>query len=98
MTKVHLLSVADQLPGAWRSVVAGRAAGANIKVLRMDGQAYPNETHDVDEALLVLEGQMNLEVHGERIAVQSGELLVVPAGTPHAVAPGSRGTLLIIDR
>ncbi len=78
--------------------MVGHAAGANIKVLRMDASAYPNEVHDFVEALLVIEGQMNLEIEGETICVQTGEVFMVPAGTPHAVAAGSRGTLVIIDQ
>jgi len=59
---------------------------------------FPNETHDFDEALLVPEGQLNLQIHNEVVAVQQGEVYIVPAGTPHAVAQGSKGALVIIDR
>jgi quercetin dioxygenase-like cupin family protein len=98
MSKTNLSQQAAALPDAWRSTVIGRAAGANVKVLRMDGQAYPNEVHPFDEALLVLEGQMNLDFAGEVVTVGAGEVYIVPAGVPHAVAPGSTGTLVIIDR
>jgi quercetin dioxygenase-like cupin family protein len=64
----------------------------------MDGRAYPNETHEFAEALLVLEGQMNLELQDKVISVNHGEVFIVPAGVPHAVAPGSHGTLVIIDQ
>ena len=73
MSKVSLAAIADQLPRAWTSTVAGQAAGANLKVLRLD-----------------LQGQVT-EVH-------AGEVFIVPAGVPHAEAPGSHGTLVIIDR
>jgi mannose-6-phosphate isomerase-like protein (cupin superfamily) len=97
MSKTNLTQRAATLPDAWRSTVVGRAAGANIKVLRMDGQAYPNEVHAFDEALLVLEGQMHLDFAGQVVTVGAGEVYIVPAGVPHAVAPGSAGTLVIID-
>lgn len=64
----------------------------------MDGRPYAAERHEFDEALLVLEGQMHLEVAGEVIEVQAGEVYIVPAGLLHAVAAGSSGTLVIIDR
>ena len=51
MTKIKLSTIADQLPRAWNSMVVGQAAGANLKVLRMDAAAYPDESHDFDEAL-----------------------------------------------
>jgi mannose-6-phosphate isomerase-like protein (cupin superfamily) len=98
MSKINLNESAAALQQAWRSVVVGRAAGANIKVLRMDGSAYPNEVHEFDEALLVVHGQMNLDLGGHVVAVHAGEVYIVPAGCPHAVAPGSQGTLVIVDR
>jgi quercetin dioxygenase-like cupin family protein len=98
MSKFNLLHHAAQLSQAWRSTVVGQAAGANVKVLRMDDLPYPDETHDFDEALLVLDGQMNLRIHDQVVEVRQGEVYIVPAGIPHSVAPGSAGTLVIIDR
>ena len=98
MSKIALAALAHQLPHAWHSTVVGRAAGAHVKVLRMDAAAYPDETHDFDEALLVLDGCMRLALQGQDTEVHAGEVFIVPAGVPHAVAPGSHGTLVIIDR
>lgn len=95
---LNLLDLSSSLPDAWRSKVVGHAAGANFKVVRMDGRPYPDESHPFNEALLVLEGQMNLQFGEEVIAVRAGEVYIVPAGIPHAVAAGSHGTLVIIDR
>jgi mannose-6-phosphate isomerase-like protein (cupin superfamily) len=64
--------------------------------MRMDETAYPEEVHD-DEGLLVLDGVMVLRIHGDTVQVGAGELCVIPAGTPHSVEAGSRGTLLILD-
>ena len=49
-------------------------------------------------ALLVIEGCMRLDLQGQVTEVQAGEVFIVPAGVPHAVAPGSHGTLVIIDQ
>lgn len=96
--KIDLRTFAAAIPGAWQSNVVGLAAGANVKVLRMDGSEYPNEEHSFDEALLVVEGQLNLKLNDEVVQVTTGELYIVAAGVPHAVATGSHGTLVIIDR
>jgi len=93
----NLLALASSLADAWQSRVVGQAAGANLKVLRMDGRAYPDESHAFDEALLVLEGQMNLQIGTAVTRVSAGEVYIVSAGVPHAVAEGSHGTLVIID-
>lgn len=98
MSGRNLIDEAASLPDAWRSRLIGKTGGANLKVLRMDDSAYPSEVHAFDEALLVLEGQMNLAIGAEVVTVGPGELYLVPANTPHAVAPGSCGTLLIVDQ
>ena len=98
MSTINLTQEANALPLPWKSKVLGKAAGANVKVLRMDASSYPNEVHDFVEALLVLEGHMNLEIEGKTVSVQAGEVFMGPAGQPHAVGAGSQGTLVIIDQ
>ena len=94
---LRLVDVAARLPQAWSSSVLSSFGDARLKLLRMDEAAYPEESHDYDEALLVLDGVMVLRIRGEVLRVEAGELYVVPAGVPHSVEGGSRGTLLIID-
>jgi len=98
MAKTDLRTLAATLPSAWSSNIVGKAAGVNFKVLRMDQAAYPNEVHDFDEALMVLDGQMNLRFEEKIVNVTTGEVYIVPAGVQHAVAPGSHGVLVIVDR
>lgn len=97
MTPIRLLDAASTLPQAWSSRVLAQFGGARLKLARMDATAYPEEIHDDDEGLLVLDGVMLLRIHGGIVQVGAGELCVVPAGTPHSVAAGSHGTLLILD-
>ncbi|SDH01817.1 cupin domain-containing protein [Paraburkholderia phenazinium] len=89
--------LANELPAAWKSAIVGSVGTARIKVLRMDGTAYEAETHDYDEGLLVMSGQLMLEVAGDVIEVGAGQMYLALAGTPHAVREGSHGTLVIVD-
>ncbi|MGP3119037.1 cupin domain-containing protein [Serratia nevei] len=88
---------AAELPEAWHSTVLGRVGAANIKVLRMDERSIADEVHDYSEGLLVIRGQLRLQVAGETIVVQAGQLYQAAAGVPHRVLPGSEGTLVIFD-
>ena len=97
MTTTNLFHIAAKLPTAWKSAIVGEPGNSQLKVLRMDGENYPAEVHPFNEALLVLEGVMKLEVNGVITEVRAGEVYVVPAGQAHAVASGSHGTLVIID-
>jgi mannose-6-phosphate isomerase-like protein (cupin superfamily) len=97
MPLIALTAIAAQLPQAWTSQIQTQLGSTRIKVLRMDGAAYPDETHHYAEGLLVMDGLMQLTVQGTPVTVAAGELYVVPANTPHAVAAGSYGTLVILD-
>jgi mannose-6-phosphate isomerase-like protein (cupin superfamily) len=98
MNKIDLRTTAAALSETWRSKVIGHAAGANVKVLRMDEVASGEDPHAYDEGLLVLDGELKLGIGGEIVTVSAGEIFIVPANTPHEVAAGSHGTLVIIDQ
>ena len=82
---------------AWQSHLLGQIGSARLKLLRMDEAPYVEETHDVSEALLVLDGALRLRIGGALRVAGAGQLCLVPAGVPHAVEEGSTGTLLIMD-
>lgn len=97
MPTSNLLQQAARLPQAWRSHIVSELGYSQLKILRMDGQPSEEETHPYDEAFVVLDGQLQLEVAGQAVSVQAGELYTVNAGVPHSVAAGSWGALLIVD-
>ncbi|MFZ4271199.1 cupin domain-containing protein [Streptomyces arboris] len=94
---VKVSETAAVLPRAWSSTVLGRVGTAAVKVLRMDALPVEEERHAEPEALLVLDGTLELAVDGGAVTVGPGEMYVVPAGTAHAVRPGSSGTLVIVE-
>ncbi|OKH88225.1 cupin domain-containing protein [Thalassospira sp. TSL5-1] len=97
MTHINLNNTAQNLPHFWKSSIIGQSGNCNIKILKMDEQQIPDETHDYNEALIVISGEMFLNVKGEEIKVSEGEMYLALAGIPHAVSKGSHGTLMIID-
>jgi len=69
MSKTNLRALSNMLPETWRSKIVGLAAGANIKVLRMDGTASNEQPHAYAEGLLVLDGELKLGIGGEVVTV-----------------------------
>ena len=49
------------------------------------GSAIPLHVHPVEEAWVVLEGELALRVGDETVTVSAGEVARVPPGVPHAV-------------
>jgi len=97
MSMIDLVKASQSLPKAWSSTLLGLVGSASIKLLRMDAAAYVEETHDYNEALIVIEGILELEVGAQLQKMRAGQMYIVQARTPHLVRQGSSGTLMIVD-
>ncbi|KAF1038954.1 MAG: hypothetical protein GAK35_03720 [Herbaspirillum frisingense] len=96
MPHIDFQKTADVLPAAWVSRIIGQRGATRIKVPRMD-QAYQEEKHGFNEARIVIDGRLELDVAGEAFSLAAGDMYRVQAGVPHAVRRGSHGSLPILD-
>lgn len=61
------------------------------------GRSVALHRHDYDEVILVQEGRARCTVGKEEREVGAGDIIVIPAGTPHAFANIGDTTLRQID-
>ncbi|WFU82827.1 cupin domain-containing protein [Bradyrhizobium sp. CIAT3101] len=59
------------------------------------GTGAPTHSHPVEEVLTVREGEAEMWIEGERIAVTAGQSLLVPAGRQHGFRNSGTATLHI---
>ena len=59
------------------------------------GDGIPLHTHDVDEAITILDGVADARLGDERQRIGPGAVIFIPAGTPHATANVGDGPLQI---
>jgi quercetin dioxygenase-like cupin family protein len=60
--------------------------GREVIQVRVDfdaGYVAPMHTHPGEEIIYVLEGTLEYEIGGQKSKVKAGDVLFVPAGTPH---------------
>jgi quercetin dioxygenase-like cupin family protein len=57
---------------------------------------YAPHTHERDERLWMLSGEMTFEVAGQSYCLGPGDRLELPAGTRHAARAGSGGATYLI--
>lgn len=81
-----------QMPGTRRTDLQRHdlsAAGREVIQTRVEfepGVAAPRHIHPGEEIIYVLEGTLRYEIDGQPPAtVKPGDVLFVPAGTPHSV-------------
>jgi quercetin dioxygenase-like cupin family protein len=61
-----------------------------------DGQALSEHTAPFDALLQVIEGEADITVAAMTNRVRAGELIVLPAGVPHAVKAVERFKMLLV--
>jgi quercetin dioxygenase-like cupin family protein len=62
------------------------APGREVIQVRVDfdpGYVAPMHTHPGEEIIYVIEGTLEYEIGGKNSKVKAGDVLFVPAGTPH---------------
>jgi len=54
-------------------------------------QVWKDFEHDVDEIVMLVEGQSQIEMQGRTVRLQPGDELVIPAGVKHTVRNSGDG-------
>lgn len=65
------------------------APGREVIQVRVDfdpGYVAPMHTHPGEEIIYVIEGTLEYDIGGKKSRVKAGDVLFVPAGTPHTAA------------
>jgi quercetin dioxygenase-like cupin family protein len=60
------------------------------------GADYQPHSHDHDESIWVVEGEMVFNVAGSALRLRVGDRLMLPKGTVHSAHPGSSGATYLI--
>jgi quercetin dioxygenase-like cupin family protein len=98
------IALHDHPPEAWRSGVETRmlASAANgatqlcIFEQWVDpGAGAPTHRHSVEEVLTVCAGEAEMWIEAERLTVQAGRSLIIPAGRSHGFRNSGSSTLHI---
>jgi quercetin dioxygenase-like cupin family protein len=89
-----------------QQLVDGTVGATSTTVWRnwlVKGQAVVPHRHDVEEILLVIDGECSATVDGEQVDLSTGDAVIVPAGVTHAfrhagTAPASVVAILASPR
>ena len=78
--------ILEVVPGAVVSRVLLRRGTGNITLFSFDqGQGLSEHTAPFDAFIQVVEGEVLLTIGGQTVTASSGDVVVMPAGVPHAV-------------
>lgn len=97
-TAAPLASLIDAAPGTVASTMFSQLDDAcSITLLAFaEGEDVSGEAYDGDTLYYLVEGSIAVSLPDRAVEVGPGEVLAVPAGTLHAVAPHGKVKLLQI--
>lgn len=94
---VDLLQKARLLPEAWQPRVVAELNDYQLKVVRLEGDFVWHDHPDTDEAFLVLEGSLRIDLPERSVNLSEGQLFVVPRGVRHKPYAESPALVLLIE-
>nr|WP_314485348.1 cupin domain-containing protein [uncultured Pseudomonas sp.] len=94
---VNLKQKASMIDSQWSPRVVAQMNDYQFKVVRIEGEFIWHAHPETDEAFLVLEGTLRIDLPQGSVHVESGELFVVPQGVQHRTAAEGEAKLLMIE-
>jgi len=97
---INLAAKLAQLQQAWTPHICAELNDYELKLARLEGDFVWHAHLETDEAFLVIEGRLEIELRGESegprvVVLGPGELFVVPRGVEHLPrSAGGCGVLL----
>jgi mannose-6-phosphate isomerase-like protein (cupin superfamily) len=96
---IDLKAKLAQIDELWSPRVIAELNDYQFKLAKLEGEFVWHKHDDTDEAFLVIDGELNIELRDRVVALSGGDLFVVPRGIEHRpVAPRECSVLLIEPR
>lgn len=81
----------------WSPRVVAELNDYQLKLARLDGEFVWHQHDDTDEAFLVLEGRLVIELEAGSVELEAGQLYVVPRGVSHKPVAAEPCAVLLIE-
>jgi len=83
----------------WSPKIVGEVNDVQVKLVKLSGEFVWHAHEAEDELFLVLSGRLRMRFRDRELALEPGELLIVPRGVEHCpVAEGEVHVLLVEPR
>lgn len=94
---VHLRRKFDRFSEQWQPKVVAEMNDVQFKLVRVEGEFVWHQHADTDEAFLVLEGELEIDLPDRTVRLVEGELFVVPRGIEHRPRATTEAKILLVE-
>ena len=81
----------------WQPRVVAEMNDYQFKVVKLQGEFIWHRHEDTDEAFLVIEGELRIDLRDGAVKIGAGEMYVVPMGVEHKPCAEQEVKLLLIE-
>lgn len=95
--KVNLADAFGRIDEPWSPRIAAELNGQHVKLAKLEGPFVWHRHEEADELFLVVEGRLVIELRDGEIALEAGELAVVPRGVEHRPVAEEEAHVLLFE-
>ena len=97
--KINLKSKLELIKDYWSPKVVAELNDYQFKLAKIKDEFIWHEHNDTDEAFIVIEGNIQIELEDSTVELSEGEMFIVPKGVKHKpIARGEAHIMLIEPR
>jgi mannose-6-phosphate isomerase-like protein (cupin superfamily) len=94
--KVNVAEAFESFAEHWRPRIIGNVNGSKVQLSKFDGEFVWHKHPESDDFFYVVSGRIEIDFRDDRtIALDSGDLLIIPAGVEHR--PRAHGEAQILN-
>lgn len=97
MKKINIPAAFDRIPEAWSPHIAARVNSQEVRLAKLDGAFEWHHHAGVDELFMVIMGRFTMRFRDKDVAMEEGDLLVVPADTEHMPVAEEECWVLMVE-
>lgn len=99
ITKINLAEKFAKLDEHWSPRVVGELDGAYLaKIAKVQGAFTWHKHDEEDELFLVIKGHLSIELEDQRLELDPGEMVVIPAGVMHNPIADAEANVLVFEK
>jgi mannose-6-phosphate isomerase-like protein (cupin superfamily) len=97
MHKVNLSEKLALIRDFWSPKAIGAVNDFHVKLVKLEGEFVWHAHEREDELFLVLQGTLHMQFRDGEVAVDPGELIIVPHGVEHRPAADGEVHVLLLE-
>lgn len=97
MEKVNLAQKFSLFDEHWTPKIVGELNGQHVKLAKLQGEFVWHEHEEEDELFMVIKGRLVISLRDRDIALEVGELFIVPRGVEHCPVADEEVQVLMFE-